>query len=107
MKVTRSLKISNQEFEGLKGSDTFANMLQNKLHIEDDDINSLIDVLEQVVSYGNYYYTKTSDTSVDVYFGNINDMVQFLNMQQGIQPQLNPMAEALSINIDNVSKQQK
>jgi len=104
MKISRSLKLSSNEFEGLKGTDTFSNMLQHKLNIEDEDINSIIDALEQVVSYGNYYFIKTSDKSIDVYFGNINDMVQFLNLQQGIQPQLNPMAEALSINIDNVSK---
>jgi len=40
-----------------------------------------------------------------VAFSNINDMVQFINLQQGITPQLNPMAEALSVNIDNVKQE--
>jgi len=105
LKVTKILKVDAKGMEGLKGTDTYANMLMNKIKIESDNIDAIYDNLDKVVSYGLYYVENIRDDSIIVCFSNINDMVQFINLQQGITPQLNPMAEALSINIDNVGKQ--
>ena len=104
-KVTKILKLSANEVDGLKGTDTYTNLLLNKMRIETDDIDAVYDALEKTVSYGLYYAEKENDESLIVAFSNINDMVQFINLQQGITPQLNPMAEALSVNIDNVKQQ--
>lgn len=105
LKVTKILKVDAKGLEGLKGTDTYANMLMNKIKIESDDIDAVYDALEQTVSYGLYYVEHINEESLVVSFSNINDMVQFINLQQGITPQLNPMAEALSVNIDNVKQQ--
>ena len=105
LKVTKILKVDAEGMEGLKGTDTYANMLLNRIKIESDDIGTIYDALEQTVSYGLYNVESINEEYLIVSFSNINDMVQFINLQQGITPQLNPMAEALSVNIDNVKQQ--
>ena len=105
LKVTKILKVGAEGLEGLKGTDTYANMLMNRIKIESDKIDAVYDALEQTVSYVLYYVEYINEESLIASFSNINDMVQFINLQQGITPQLNPMAEALSVNIDNVKQQ--
>ena len=87
MEIQISKKLNASELEGLKSTQTYENLMKNKLHIfskttEDDTLWDLLKHFEQNAQGVFFMSTLGNDNIWRIYFENTGDMTSFLQLIQ-------------------------